>query len=93
MNEHASNSLPLLFPPCFQDGKNTNKPKSASTTEKLTLHGVKSGNKVATATGAVRPDLAKVAKLRFVKASKGLRVAKGYSKKAAKSTRRGAAKP
>ena len=74
-----------------KDGKNSNKPKAAAAVEKVTLHG-KNGKKVATLAASVRPDLSKTAQLRFVKASRALRVQKGYSKKAAKSTRRGAAK-
>lgn len=76
----------------FQDSKNANKPNKATTSEQLTLHGGKSSKKVVAAVSALRPELAKVAKTRFAKAARALRVKKGYSKKAAKSTKRGSAK-
>eukprot|EP00349_Pseudokeronopsis_sp_Brazil_P004292 CAMPEP_0202957788 /NCGR_PEP_ID=MMETSP1396-20130829/2175_1 /ASSEMBLY_ACC=CAM_ASM_000872 /TAXON_ID= /ORGANISM="Pseudokeronopsis sp., Strain Brazil" /LENGTH=140 /DNA_ID=CAMNT_0049675471 /DNA_START=36 /DNA_END=458 /DNA_ORIENTATION=- len=85
---HVSSDLGLSV----KDGKNANKPKSAVSNESLTLHAGKSGKRVVAA-ASVRPDLSKVAKLRFNKVAKANRVKKGYSKKAAKSTRRGAAKP
>ena len=71
-----------------KDGKNTNKPKAASF-DRLFFHFGKSKSKVSAAVKSVRPDLAKAATLRFTKAAKGIRVKRGLSKKALKSTRRG----